>query len=147
VGASAIDVVAFRVGARHFGVPVAQVDQVFPVAEIAQLTDAPESIRGLVTIAGIATPVVDLQRRLEGRWSELRLQQRLILVRESTRRFALLADDVAGVTTLSEAELAVADVPTYDGFIYTRLCEVAGLLSASEEAQLAAALQQRCLAS
>ena len=142
MGASAVDVVAFRVGARHFGIPVAQVDQVFPVAEITPLAGAPEPVRGLVTIAGTATPVVDLQRRLEGRWSELRLHQRLILVGASSRRFALLADDVAGVTSLSEAALADASGPTDYGFIYTRLCDVAGLLSAAEEAQLAAALQQ-----
>lgn len=142
--ASAVDIVAFRVGARHFGIPVAHVDQVFPLVEITPFAGAPEPVRGVVTIAGTPTPVVDLQRRLEGRWSELRLHQRLILVRAAARRYALLADDVAGVTSLPEAELTAHAGRADYGFIYTRLCDVAGLLSSAEEAQLAAALQQ-CL--
>ena len=143
VDTSVIDVVAFRIGARHFGLPVAQVNQVFPVVEITPLDGAPEPVCGCVTIAGARLPVVDLRRRVEGVWSAPRLQQRLILVRAETRSYALLADDVDGVIHLSPTALAAAEAPTYDGFIYTSMCDVADLLSAAEEAQLAAALE-RC---
>jgi chemotaxis signal transduction protein len=52
VGASTIGIVAFRVGTRYFGIPVAQVDGVIQVTEITPLADVPELVRGFVTIEG-----------------------------------------------------------------------------------------------
>jgi purine-binding chemotaxis protein CheW len=129
MGAAEIDVVAFRIGTQSFGIPVAQVDQVIHVAEIEPLADAPELIRGFVTIEAVVIPVVDLRRRHDGVWSKLELQQRLILARIPSRRFALLADDVAGVTRVHESGLTV--------------CDASQLFSTAEEAQLDAAVQ-RC---
>lgn len=140
VGGSVIDVVVFRIGTRHFGIPIAQVGQVFPVAEIIPLADAPDPIRGLVTIRGTVTPVVDLRRRLDGCWNELRLSQRLILVQAPLRRFALLADDVDGVRHIPADALVDTDTPTGEGFIHTYLCDVDHLLSTSDETRLASAL-------
>jgi chemotaxis signal transduction protein len=138
---SAIDIVAFRLGTRYFGIPVAQVDRVIRVVEITPLSGAPELIRGFVTVEAAVVPVVDLGRRSEGHWSKLDLQQRLILAHEASRRFALLADDVDGVTRVPESALSDRDAASADGFIYTNLCDITKLLDAAEEAQLEGALQ------
>lgn len=129
MGASAVDIVAFRIGTRHFGIPVAQVDRVIHVVEITPLADAPELIRGFVTIEAAVVPVVDLGGRLEGRWSKLDLQQRLILAHGASRRVALLADDVDGVARVPESALS------------DTLCDVTRLFGVTEEAQLDASLQ------
>jgi purine-binding chemotaxis protein CheW len=141
VGASAVDIVAFRVSTRHFGIPVAQVDRVIHVVEITPLAGAPELIRGFVTIEGAVIPVVDLGRRLEGRWSKLDLQQRLVLAHGGSRRVALLADDVDGVTRVPESALSATETASAGGFIYTTMCDVTQLFGVAEEAQLDAALQ------
>jgi chemotaxis signal transduction protein len=137
-----VNVVSFRLGAQHFGIPVEQVERVFPVVEIMPLDGAPEPVRGFVTIEGTVTAVVDLRGRVADRWSALRLEQRLILARSPAHCFAFLADDVAGVTSLAATALSPASAPVYDGFIYTNVCDVTALLSAQQAAQLATALQQ-----
>ena len=145
MGASAVDIVAFRVGTRHFGVPVAQVDRVIQVVEVTPLAAAPELIRGFVTIEAAVVPVVDLGGRLEGRWSNLDLQQRLILAHGAERRVALLADGVDGVVCVPESALSDTETASTGGFIYTTVCDVTQLFGVTEEAQLDAALQS-CLA-
>jgi purine-binding chemotaxis protein CheW len=147
---STLDVVSFRAGGRHFGIPVAQVERVFHVAEIAPLSGAPIPIRGIVNIHGTVAPVVDLRRRFEERWTELRLSQRLVAIRTPQRPLALLADEVDGVRHIAEAALAdmqallpgagvVTTIATTDeGLVY--IYDVDALLSATEEAALAAAM-------
>jgi chemotaxis signal transduction protein len=138
---SATDIVAFRLGPRHFGIPVAQVDRVIHVVEITPLPGAPDLVRGFVTVEAVVVPVIDLGRGPGGDWSKLDLQQRLILAHGAARRFALLADDVDGVTRVAESALSDRDAASTGGFIYTNLCDITKLLDATEEAQLDAALR------
>ena len=100
-----MDVVSLRAGGRHFGISVALVERVFHVAEITPLSGAPIPICGIVNIHGVVTPVVDLRRRFEERWTELRLSQRLVAIRTPRRPLALLADEVDGVSHIADAAL------------------------------------------
>ena len=97
-----MDVVVFRLGQQQFGIPVAQVGQVFPVAEIAPLPGASVPVRGTVDVHGELIPVVDLGRRSADAWTELHAEQRFILVAGPTRRLILLADEVEGVRSVSD---------------------------------------------
>lgn len=97
-----MDVVVFRLGPQHFGIPVTQVGQVFPVAEIAPLTDARVPVRGTVDIHGDLTPVIDLGRRIANSWTPLHLEQQMILVESPTQRMVLLADEVEGVRSVPD---------------------------------------------
>jgi chemotaxis-related protein WspB len=109
-----VDVVVFRLGPQQFGIPVAQVGQVFPVAEIAPFAGASAPVRGAVDVHGELIPVVDLGRRISDAWTTLHAEQRLILVNGPTRRLMLLADEVEGVRSFSgdapaESELIFID--------------------------------------
>jgi purine-binding chemotaxis protein CheW len=107
-----MDVVVFRLGPQQFGIPVEQVAQVFPVAEIAPISDARAPVRGAVSVHGKVTPVVDLGRRIADAWTPLGLEQQFIYVNGPTRHLVLLADEVEGVRFVPDDAVASA------GFIY-----------------------------
>lgn len=111
----------FRLGPQQFGIPVAQVGQVFPVAEIAPLPGANAPVRGAVDVHGELTPVVDLGRRITDAWTELHAEQRFILVDGPTRRIILLADDVEGVRSVTDAALAEGELIYVDDVLATEL--------------------------
>jgi chemotaxis signal transduction protein len=150
IARGAVDVVVFRAGRHSYGFPVAHVQRVLPIVEVAPLPGAPIPIRGIVNVHGTVTPVVDFQRRFEGRWAATHVDQRLIAVRSRQRPLAVLADDVDGVRHIAAA--ALVDMETLapgagivtsvavkeDGLIY--VYDVDALLAAHEEAALELAL-------
>ena len=103
-----------------------------------------------MNIHGSVTPVVDMRRRFEERWTELRLSQRLVAIRTPQRPLALLADEVDGVRNIAEAALADMEAllpgagivttiaTTVEGLVY--VYDVDALLSVTEDAALAAAM-------
>jgi chemotaxis signal transduction protein len=97
-----VDVVVFRLGPEHFGIPVAQVGRVLPVSEIAPLAGARVPVRGVVDVHGDLMEVVDLGRRTADAWTALHIEQQFILVDGPTRRLILLADEVEGVRFIPE---------------------------------------------
>ena len=105
-----MDVVVFRLGPQHFGIPVAHVGQVVPVAAIGPLPDATPPVRGAVDVHGEVMPVIDLAYGAAQTWTTLHAEQQFILV-EGPRRIVLLADEVEGVRSVPDG--------TYpDGLIY-----------------------------
>jgi purine-binding chemotaxis protein CheW len=109
-GGRILDVVVFRLGPQHFGIPVAHVGQVIPVSEIGPLPDAPPPVRGAVDVHGEVMPVIDLAYGTAQTWTTLHAEQQFILV-EGPRRMVLLADEVEGVRPVPHG--------TYpDGLIY-----------------------------
>jgi purine-binding chemotaxis protein CheW len=101
-----LDVVVFRLGPQQFAIPVMQVGQVFPVAEIGPLSDARAPVRGAVDVRGNVTPVVDLGRRIADAWTPLQLEQQFIFVRGPERNLVLLADEVEGVRSVPDDAFA-----------------------------------------
>lgn len=116
-----MDVVVFRLGPQKFGIPVAQVGQVFPVAEIAPLSDARVPVRGVLDVHGNLTPVIDLGRRIADAWTPLHLEQQFILVNGPTRRLVLLADEVEGLRSVTEDGLASAGLIYIDDVLATEM--------------------------
>ena len=109
-GGRILDVVVFRLGPQHFGIPVAHVGQVVPVAAIGPLPDAAPPVRGSVDVHGDVMPVIDLAYGTAQTWTTLNAEQQFILV-EGPRRMVLLADEVEGVRSVPDG--------TYpDGLIY-----------------------------
>jgi purine-binding chemotaxis protein CheW len=101
-----LDVVVFRLGSQQFAIPVTQVGQVFPVAEISPLADARGPVRGAVDVRGNVIPVVDLGRRIAGAWTPLQLEQHFIFVNGPQRNLVLLADEIEGVRSVPDDAFA-----------------------------------------
>jgi len=115
-GGHILDLVIFRLGPQHFGIPVAHVDQVIPVAEIGPLLDAPPPVRGAVDVHGEVMPVIDLAYGAAQTWTTLYAEQQFILL-QGPRRIVLLADEVEGVRSIPDGTypdgvIAIEDVMT-----------------------------------
>jgi purine-binding chemotaxis protein CheW len=148
-----MQIVVFLIDSRPYGLPLEAVEQVLPMVEISLLPAAPEVLLGVIDYHGEILPVVDLRARLKLSRRELELQNRLLVVRTTRRRLALVADAVAGVReVLPEAVHDPAGIdPTLrhvagiatleDGLVVIQDLET--LLSADEEQVLCQALPER----
>src|SRR3569832_2386558 len=58
-----IQVVGFRVGKEHFGVPIELVHEIVRIMEITAVPDAPDFIEGVINLRGKIIPVIDLRKR------------------------------------------------------------------------------------
>jgi chemotaxis signal transduction protein len=91
-----------------------RVGQVFPVAEIAPLPNAPAMVRGTVDIHGDLVPVVDFGVRTSSEWTPLHLEQQFLLVDVPGGRRVLLADEVEGVRPLGDGTITDAGLIDVD---------------------------------
>jgi purine-binding chemotaxis protein CheW len=92
----------FCVGDDRYALDVAVVERVVPAAEVSPLPDAPETILGLINIAGELMPVVDTRRHLCLPHRDMELSDRLIVTRTAGKPLALLVDKAESVVELSE---------------------------------------------
>jgi len=58
-----IQVVGFRVGKEHFGVPIELVHEIVRIMEVTSVPDAPDFIEGVINLRGKIIPVIDLRKR------------------------------------------------------------------------------------
>src|SRR5207244_11722243 len=103
-------VLLVRLGERQYGLPLAIVERVLPMAAVLQLPDSDEGLLGVLNLHGEILPVMDPHQRLGLARPVLAAEQRLVLLRSYTR-FLLWLDVVeAGVDVISGA-LSVVPVP------------------------------------
>jgi purine-binding chemotaxis protein CheW len=106
----------FTVGDRRYALPAVDVERVHAAVEVTVAPGAPESLRGVISCAGVPVPVVDLRARFGLPQRRILPSDRLLFVRARTRNggdarlFALLVDDVDGVTALSPERVSPPDV-------------------------------------
>ncbi|MFA6807413.1 MAG: chemotaxis protein CheW [Eubacteriales bacterium] len=56
-------VVVFRIGEEEYGFPIERVQEITRISEIHPIPNAPEYIKGLISIRGQALPLIDLHVR------------------------------------------------------------------------------------
>jgi purine-binding chemotaxis protein CheW len=91
----------FGVGPERYALDVAAVERVVPAAEVTPLPDAPDSVLGLINIAGELMPVIDTRRHFSLPARDMELTDRFIVARASGRPLVLLVDKAEGVVELS----------------------------------------------
>lgn len=145
-------VVAFQVQPFRYALPLAAVDRVLSMVEITPLPSAPSVVSGLINVAGIVTPVLDIRRRLGAPRRGPSLEGRLVLARSRKRALALEADTVDGVMMVDRRSIAAASsilpgigqvegvVAAGDGFILIQ--DIEAFLSPTEEWALDDALRE-----
>lgn len=98
-----------RLGDRSFGLPLAAVERVLPMATVLPLPDAGDSLLGVLNLHGDVLPVIDAHARLGVEKPRINADHRLILLR-GTCPFLMWVDEVEEVVVLG-AE-ACSGVPT-----------------------------------
>ena len=110
----------FRVGARLYGVEVAEVAEVLAALPLTRVPRSPASLAGLVNLRGQVVTVVDLRARLGLPPADVGADEKVVVVlRAPTEPTALLVDAVGSVVdvdapvpapdTLSGDSLALVD--------------------------------------
>jgi purine-binding chemotaxis protein CheW len=99
----------FRLGAEEFGLPIAAVDEVAAApAKITRLPKTPKFLEGAVNLRGEVLPVIDQRRRFDMADADSSARKRLLVVRSERHRAGLLVDDIAGVVSAPEEDIAPA---------------------------------------
>lgn len=96
------------VAERRYALDVAVVERVVTAAEVTPLPEAPQTVLGLIDIAGELMPVIDARRCFSLPPRDMELTDRLVVTRTSGKPLVLLVDQAEGVVELSEQ--AVTDM-------------------------------------
>ncbi|TFW34998.1 chemotaxis protein CheW [Massilia horti] len=108
-------VLVFHIGRERYGLPLAAIVRVLPVAQLKALPGAPDCVRGLLDLAGQPVPVIDLSRLAGLAPDAVCYDTRILLVDYrlddgSTRLLGLKAEHVSGVAEVPVASLADSGV-------------------------------------
>lgn len=97
----------FRVGSQRYGVPLASVHEILRMRRCAPVPRAPKAVRGVISVRGTVTTVIDLKRVLSssGAAEERAARQRILLVQTEGEVVGLLSSEVFGVLRLTKDEL------------------------------------------
>lgn len=152
----------FRLSETWCALPLATVERVISAVEITPLPEAPNSVCGVINLAGDVVPVFALSRRFGLPDRPVKLRDKLIVACPQgtplARRVALLADEAQEVITFAATpqnaagaqpetapivpgmRLVSGVLPLADKLVVIH--DLAAFLSAAEESELKAALAQ-----
>lgn len=100
--AKAVTCVIVRVGPQGFALPLASVDRALRMAACRPVPEGPAWLVGLLDVAGVILPVVDLGSRLGLAPQTPTPAHRLLLVRGAGRLYGLMVEDVPQVAELTD---------------------------------------------
>jgi purine-binding chemotaxis protein CheW len=139
-------IVVFTLDEPRCALYLSAVERVVRAVEITPLPKAPEIVMGVVNVQGRIMPVIDVRSRFRLPAREMRLDDRFIIARTSSRPVALVVDSVAGVLKLEDsaeqsfpfAEYMQGAAKTKDDLVL--IYDLDRFLSLDEENMLDAAL-------
>ncbi len=109
-----IDVVEFVLGHEHYGVASTLVREVYPLKDFTPLPGTPDFILGLMNVRGQILSITDLSTLFGLPEKGLKTANRVIILKNATREFAILADAIVGIRTIPLATLQEG-LPTLTG--------------------------------
>lgn len=95
-------IVIFSLDEQRYGIPLGVVERVVRMVEITPLPAAPDFIHGVINVQGRILPVLDLRRRFGLPERPVELSDQLIIIRCTTRSFALMTDTACEVREFME---------------------------------------------
>ncbi|MBI4911320.1 MAG: purine-binding chemotaxis protein CheW [Acidobacteria bacterium] len=98
-------VLAFGLGDRSFGIPLAQVAEIQPFQTLRRMPHMPRGVEGLLDLRGQVIPVVNLRTRLGFPPREDTAGSVVLVVEVASLRTGLLVDAVHGVIRRSQGQL------------------------------------------
>jgi chemotaxis signal transduction protein len=94
-----------RLGERQYGLPLASVERVLPMAFIASLPDSGDGLMGVLNLHGDVLPVVDPHPRVGLQSPRVGAEHRLILLRANSA-FLIWVDEAEEVVSVRPEELS-----------------------------------------
>jgi purine-binding chemotaxis protein CheW len=99
----------FNLENRRFALPIECVERIVRAAAVTPISNAPAHILGVVNVQGRVTPVIGMRKIYGLPDRELDIDDQFILVRTGQSALALVVDQVTGVDSGTERELASTD--------------------------------------
>ena len=100
-----------RLGSRRYGLPLAAVERVLPMASVVPLPDSGPSMLGVLNVHGAVLPVIDPRHRLGLPSPTVCPEHRLILLSTAGRRFLLWVDAVEDIVVGAPGVLSAVPSP------------------------------------
>jgi len=114
-------VVSFRIGKEHFGVPIQAVQEIVRVPEITAVPEMPSFVEGVINLRGRILSIVDLSKRLKIKGAAREKSSRILIVEIDQRVVGLLVDAVSAILRIPpEAIEPAPDIVTSVGAEYIR---------------------------
>lgn len=104
-------VVEFTLGPEKYGIVSTLVREVYPLKDFTPLPGTPPFILGLMNVRGQILSITDLGKLFGLPDSGLKNANRVIILRNPSREFAILVDTIVGMCPIPLAELQ-DDLPT-----------------------------------
>jgi purine-binding chemotaxis protein CheW len=95
--------VIFSLDDQRYALPLDQVQRSIRVVAITPLPEAPAIVLGIIDLAGVVIPVINLRERFKLRPRAIRLSDHLIIANTGRLTVALLADETMGVIQVPRA--------------------------------------------
>jgi len=99
-------VLLVRLGERQFGLPLASVERVLPMAYVVPVPGTGDGLMGMLNLHGDVLPVIDPRPRLGVPSPKIAAEHRLVLLKGSAP-FLIWVDNVEEVTNVRPDELIV----------------------------------------
>jgi purine-binding chemotaxis protein CheW len=100
-----IQVVGFRVGKEHFGVPIELVHEIVRIMEITSVPDAPDFIEGVINLRGKIIPVIDLRKRFGETTITGGKKNRILVAEIMDKIVGLVVDAASEVVKIPPADI------------------------------------------
>lgn len=145
--------VVFRLDANRYAVELARVERVVRRVALTPLPQAPEIVPGVLDVAGVLVPAVDVRRRFRLPSRLPAAEDQFLIVHTARRRLAMVVDEVLSVATVPAAQVTspgsivpglefLSGILQLPGSGIVLIHDVDAFLSLDDEARLAAALEE-----
>lgn len=99
-----LQLVAFRLGAEEYAIPIDMVESIIKLAPLTSVPGSPQYIRGVMNLRGRIMSVIDLRQRFGMPTEEDQPDGRILVVQYGDTTIGLLVDSVSEVFNLDEMQ-------------------------------------------
>lgn len=144
---AARQILELEVAGQLYGIPVREVQEIVPMAQLSGPPDLPALLAGFLNLEGEAIPVLRLDRMLRLPGQPAGLYTPLIVLRGLDSRLALMAQRVHRIRTVAEETvLPLPESHTFNDCVDGMVTEGDRVLLLLSPARLLLEKEQQCLA-
>ena len=103
------EILSFTLDQQRFALPLASVERVLRALAVTHIPDAPPIVYGVIDYYGEIIAVINLRSHLKLADKGIQVNDRFIIVNSSSRKLALVVDEVESVLKPLEKDINKAD--------------------------------------
>jgi len=120
-----IDVLEFLLSSESYAIETSFIAETFPLTDFTPLFCTPPFVLGIINVRGRIVSIVDMRRFFDLPVVGLANLNRVIIVRDESMEFGILADSIVGIRSLLRQDLQ-SSLPTLTGIRDEFLAGVTG---------------------